>query len=87
MKITVKDAYNIALDILDGFHIYSCTELNDGWVFAFKNDNGSGICIPPLKISLDGKASLHDETAATYFKNECREKGKIIPLDEIEKMK
>ena len=86
MNIDVKQAYDMALDLLDGFQIYSCTELSDGWLFAFKNSNGSGICIPPLKVSVNGEASIHDETAATYFKNKCKEKGKIIPLEDIKKM-
>lgn len=86
MSITIKQAYEIALDALEGFKIYSCTELSDGWLFAFKNDDGSGICIPPLKISLNGDASIHNETAAAYFQHKCIEEGTVIPLEDIENM-
>ena len=83
MSIDVKQAYKIASDILEEFIIYSCTELSDGWLFAFKNTNGEGMCVPPLKVYKNGEASLHTETAAMYFDGTCSEKGKIIPLEDI----
>ena len=79
----MKQAYKIASDVLEGFKIYSCTELSDGWLFSFKNANGEGICIPPLKVSINGEALLHNETAAMYLDGSCSEKGKIIPLEDI----
>lgn len=33
MSINIKQAYKDAKDILEGFRITNCTELQDSWIF------------------------------------------------------
>lgn len=87
MSITVKQAYEIVLDIFEDFSIYACRELNDYWLFAWEHKDGTPILLPPIRVSKEnGEVDLHDECASAFLNHTCREEGKIISLEEIQKM-
>ena len=87
MSITIKQAYEIALDALEGFKINGCVELSDCWLFGWCHEDGTAILLPPIRISKEtGEASLHDECGVSFLNNTCREKGTVIPLEDIENM-
>jgi hypothetical protein len=54
MSINIKQAYEYARDVYEGFIITSCTELKDSWVF-FANAKNDIAFIPPLEIMKSGK--------------------------------
>ena len=55
MKLTLKEAYSIAKDVLEEFNIYNCVELEDYWLFAWCKKSGETVMLPPLQITKDGQ--------------------------------
>jgi len=85
MSITAKEAYKTAIDVLDGLVIYSCCELSDRFLFSFKNTSGGAVLLPPLCVPKNGdEPSLHDESASAFLNNTCREKGTVIPIEDLQ---
>ena len=88
MSINIKQAYKDAKDILEGFRITSCTELQDSWIFFAKIDD---IYVPPIEIFKSGEKadfwSKHREFMSIIEESEwLDEHGKDIPIEELEKM-
>lgn len=88
MSINIKQAYKDAKDILEGFCITSCTELQDSWIFFAKIND---IYVPPIEIFKSGKKGdfwlKHREFMSIIEESEWLDKnGKDIPINELEKM-
>ena len=90
MSINIKQAYEYARDVYEGFIITSCTELKDSWVF-FANVKQNIAFIPPLEIMKSGKDL--DVWKKYHQFNNCFEaaewlnkNGKDIKISELEKL-
>lgn len=84
MSISVKEAYSIACNAVNGLKIYACRELSDCWLFGCCMENGSAIHIPPIKVlKKTGDISLYDESGVAFLNGNCREEGVPIPIDNI----
>lgn len=88
MSITIKQAYKDAKDVLEGFSITNCTELQDSWIFFAKIED---IFVPPIEVFKSGKKAdfwvKHREFMSIFEESDWLEKnGKNIPIDELEKM-
>lgn len=90
MSINIKQAYKDAKDILEGFRITSCTELQDSWIFIATDPNGT-LRIPPIEIFKSGEEADFWKKYRNFMNcfdagDWLREHGKRIPIEELEKM-
>lgn len=90
MSINIKQAYKDAKDILEGFRITNCTELQDSWIF-FSVDPEGTFRIPPIEIFKSGKEAdfwkKYRNFLSCFEAAEWLDKnGKDIPIEELEKL-
>ncbi len=86
MSLTAKEAYKIALEEISEiiYCICSCIELSDRFLFQLSVPDAFAKAPKPLKVIKEtGKVGFHNETVESIINVTCREKGKVIPLEEL----